>query len=205
MPTVTAQPATYGLDASFPTFSVARYLKMVQDGNIDEDDKVELLENYLVRKMSRNPPHDSSVQKVQRVLSRHLPEGWELRTQLGLQLPDSVPEPDLTVARIDPDDYETRHPLANDVGLVVEVSDTSLTRDLQDKARIYARAGVAVYWVVDLVHRQITVFAEPSGQAGQPSYAQAHVYSSGTGMPFVLAGVTLASVPVDDLLPRIRS
>lgn len=201
----TVQPVTYGLDASFPRFSVARYLKMVRDGNIDEDDKIELLENYLVRKMSRNPPHDSSIQKVQRLLGRCLPAGWELRSQLGLELPDSVPEPDMGVVKIDPDDYETRHPRADEVGLVVEVAESSLARDLQDKARIYARAGIAAYWVVDLVHRQLMTFMEPSGPCDEPAYAQVQAYQAGEQVPFVLDGATIATFAVTDMLPRTRS
>jgi Uma2 family endonuclease len=212
MTTFAARPVTYGLDASYPRFSVARYLRMVRDGNIDDDDKVELLEGYLVLKMSRNPPHDfdsrsaashgSSLQKLQRCVSRVLPAGWDLRQQLALQLLDSVPEPDLAVVRADSDDYETRHPLASEAGLVVEVAETSLPRDTQDKVRIYARAGIVIYWVIDLVNRQVLVYENPSGAVEIPVYGQTQTYHPGDQVPFVLDGISIAAFAVNDLLPR---
>lgn len=60
-------------------------------------------------------------------------------------------------------DYEGRHPLAADVGLVIEVADTSLPRDQHDKGRIYANAGIPVYWVVNLVDHRIEIYSRPAG------------------------------------------
>jgi hypothetical protein len=57
----TATPVTYGLDASIPRFSLARYQRMIETGILTPEDKVELLENYMVLKMPRNPRHDSTI------------------------------------------------------------------------------------------------------------------------------------------------
>src|SRR5262249_47414093 len=101
-PTTAAQPATYGLDASFPPFSVARYQRMIESGHITPEDRVELLENYLVLKMAKNPPHEGTLDLGQAVLQQVVPPGWLLRKQQSITLQDSQPEPDFTVARGNP-------------------------------------------------------------------------------------------------------
>jgi Uma2 family endonuclease len=130
-----------------------------------------------------------------------LPSGWLLRTQQAITLADSEPEPDFTVARGDKRTYLTRHPGPADVGLVVEVADTSLQRDRDDKARIYARAGIATYWIVNLIDRQVEVRTGPASAAGLPAYAQRQDFAPGSRVPFTLGAAVVASVPVDELLP----
>src|SRR5215213_3927391 len=140
MSTGTVQPVTYGLDASIAKFSVSQYQRMVEAGILTTEDKVELLENYVVLKMPRNPPHDGTCLRIQKRLPRYIPAGWDVRNQGSLQLTDSQPEPDFAIVRVDPTDYTTHHPTAADVGLLIEVADSSLLRDQRDKTRIYARA-----------------------------------------------------------------
>src|SRR5713226_5136674 len=97
--TIAAMPVTYGLDASIARFSVARYQRMIEAGILTPDDKVELLENYVVLKMPRNPRHDSTIQRMFRPLLRSLPAAWDLRIQSAVALIDSQPEPDVAVVR----------------------------------------------------------------------------------------------------------
>src|SRR5262249_57942153 len=99
MTPLTAQPVTYGLDASIARFSVARYQKMIETGILTSEDKVELLENYVVLKMPHNPPHDGSLDLFQAVVRPHVPAGWILRVQQTVVLPDSQPEPDFAIVR----------------------------------------------------------------------------------------------------------
>src|SRR5204862_1533731 len=96
-PAAPALPVTYGLDASIPKFSVSRYQRMIETGVLTAEDKVELLENYVVLKMPRNPPHDGTIQIISKRLGRRVPTGWDLRVQLSVVLPDSQPEPDFAV------------------------------------------------------------------------------------------------------------
>lgn len=196
-----AQPVTYGLDAAFPRFSVARYQKMIADGNLTPDDKVELLENYLVLKMPRNPPHDGTILRISKRLGRRLPGGWDLRSQSAVVLPDSQPEPDFSVVREVPDDYTSRHPTASDTGLIIEVANSSLLRDQRDKTRIYARASIPTYWIVNLVDQRIEVYSQPSGPTLNPAYGSLQTYQPGDEVPLVLDGAIVGSVPVADLLP----
>src|SRR5438477_12598987 len=99
MSPATATPVTYGMDASIPRFAVARYQRMIETGILTPEDKVELLENYVVLKMPRNPPHDSTIQHILEKLFPHRPSGWSLRVQSALTLPDSQPEPDFALVR----------------------------------------------------------------------------------------------------------
>jgi Uma2 family endonuclease len=201
MSTATTQiTPTFLNDASIAKFSVARYDRMIEAGVFTPDDKVELLENYVVLKMPRNPPHDGTINLIQDALADTV-AGWTVRVQSTVALPDSRPEPDLAVCRGRARDYVTRHPVPADVGLIVEVANTSLLRDQQDKARIYARGNVACYWIVNLDDRRVEVHTQPSGPCDAPAYASITHYAATDSVPLVLDGVAVATVPVADLLP----
>lgn len=199
--TPTATSVTYGLDASIARFSVARYQRMIETGILTSQDKVELLENYVVLKLPRNPPHDGTIDLVKAALPAPLPSGWMLRIQQTVVLSDSQPEPDFALVRGNPRSYLSRHPAPPDVGLLVEVADSSLLRDQRDKTRIYARGGIVCYWIVNLVDRRIEVFSQPTGPADVPAYNSFQIYQPGDDVPLVLDGVAVGSVPAAELLP----
>ena len=196
-------------DVAFFTITGDKYDEWVRDGVLGEEDKVELLEGYMVLKMPANPPHDYSVTRAAKILDRLLPVGWTVRSQIGTRLAESRPEPDAAVARGSDQDYVGRQPGPADLGLVVEVSDSSLARDEQDKTRIYARDSIPVYWVVNLVDRRVEVFTDPTGPdpaAGLPGGPDPHYrarqdYPAGTAVPLTLDGVGVGAIPVDELLP----
>lgn len=194
------QPATYGRDASYPQLSVARYQRMIANGDITAEDKVELLENWVVLKMPRNAPHDGTIDLVKAAFA-HLPVGWLLRVQQTLVLTDSQPEPDFSVVRGGPRSYLTYQPTAADTALVIEVADSSLLRDQRDKTRIYARAGIPIYWIINLVDRRIEVYTQPSGPTAVAAYGAFQTYQPGDVVPLVLDGAAVGSVPATDLLP----
>ena len=190
-----------GRMAGFRRFSVAEYHRLIELGMLTEDDNIELLEGYLVHKMSRNPPHDAAIQKGMKRWLRVLPAGWDLRVQSAITLTESEPEPDFTIVRGDENDYLARDPTAADIGLVVEVSDSTLPGDRDDKGRIYARAGIPCYWIVNLVDGQIEVYTSPSGPVADPKFAQRVDHRPGDSVPLILGGTTVVQVAVQDLLP----
>ena len=190
-----------GQMAGFRRFSVAEYHKLIEIGVLTEDDNLELLDGYLVHKMSRNPPHDAAIQKIMKRLFRLLPPDWDLRVQSAVTLSRSEPEPDLAVVRGDETRYLTNHPGPNDIGLAIEVSDSTLDGDRIDKGRLYAEAGIVCYWIVNLVDRQIEIYTHPSGATTAPTFAQRRDYPLGADMPFSLDGIAVASISVRDLLP----
>ena len=189
-----------GTTAGFRRFSVTEYHRLIELGILTEDDNLELLDGYLVHKMPRNPPHDAAIQKSAKRLLRLLPPGWDLRVQSAVTLTDSEPEPDFAIVRGDENAYLTRHPAAADIGLVIEVSDSTLLGDRDDKGSIYACAGIQCYWIVNLNDRQVEVYTAPSGPAADPKFAQRVDYR-GADVISLLLGTTLVQVAVQDLLP----
>src|SRR5947209_5093975 len=172
----TATPVTYGLDASIARFSVARYQRMIETGILTAEDKVELLENYVVLTLPRNPLHDGTIGLLQGVLLDRVPEGWDLRILSTVVLSDSQPEPDFAIVRGNARAYLARHPGPADIGLVIEVADSSLLRDQRDKTRIYARGGIPIYWIINLVDQRVEVYTQPSGSTSVPGYGSFQVY-----------------------------
>lgn len=141
-------------------WSVAEYLRLAELGFLGEDDQIELLEGWPVKKMTKNPLHDSTVDQINLWLRSHLPPGWYVRVQNVIVTADSAPEPDLAIVRGRPKDYAKQHPAPQDVALIVEVADTSVTKDRQ-KRHLYARAGIPSYWLVNLLDKQLEVFSSP--------------------------------------------
>ena len=190
-----------GAMAGFRRFSVPEYHRLIEIGVLTEDDNLELIEGYLVLKMARNPPHDCSIQLVSGATSAAISTVWCVRIQCAITLPDSEPEPGVVLARGDARTYASRHPGPSDIGTLVEVADSSLPGDRSDKGRIYARAGIPIYWIVNLQDRQIEVYEQPSGPAASPAYAKMTTYRNGDQIPLVLDGVSITTFSVQDLLP----
>jgi Uma2 family endonuclease len=120
---------------------------------------------------------------------------------LTVVLSDSQPEPDFAIVRGNARSYLARHPGPADVGLLVEVADSSLLRDQRDKARIYARANITCYWIVNLVDRRVEVYTQPSGAIPIPLYRSLQSYQPGDALPLVLDGSAVGAVATADLLP----
>ena len=162
-----------------------------------DDDRVELIDGYLVKKMTKNPPHVVGCARVLAAFSRTMPPEWHGRpgepVRLGLR---TEPEPDVSLVRGAVDDYVGRHPVPADVALVVEVADTTLAKDRRRKGT-YGPAGIPVYWIVNLRDRKVEVYTEP----GPDGYATQTDYSLGMNMPLVIDGVTVGEIGVDDILP----
>jgi Uma2 family endonuclease len=189
-----------GTLAGFRRFSVAEYHRLTEIGILTEDDNLELIEGYLVLKMARNPPHDGTILRAQKRLLKALPAGWDVRIQCAVTLAESEPEPDLAVVREDAAGYMTRHPGPADVGLIVEVSDSTLAGDRADKGRIYARAGIPHYWIINLPDRLVEVYEGPSGPAAVPGYAQRQDRRPGDTVPLILDGALIATLTVQELM-----
>jgi len=181
-------------------FTVEQYHRMIRTGILTEDDRVELLEGWIVPKMPHNPPHDGTIWIAQTALLARLPPGWILRVQSAITTPDSEPEPDLVIARGPGKRYLTVHPEPKEIALVIEVSDTTLTDDREAKGRLYARARLPVYWIINLPDSKIEVYTEP--KAGKrAAYRQRQEYSVPLSVPLILGETKAGKVAVRELLP----
>lgn len=145
---------------SLHPLTVDDYRRMVDVGILDEDDKVELLEGAIIAMSPEGRPHAH----VYATLTEHLVRGIEDRSlfvrpgnPFEVQ-PDSMPEPDLAIVDRSDSSWNSTPERAH---LIVEVSFSSLKKDLDRKARIYARAGVPEYWVVNLKALVVHVHLEP--------------------------------------------
>jgi Uma2 family endonuclease len=133
---------------------------MVQRGLLDSDDKVELLDGLLIAKEPQGSAHAATVMAVQTLLAKLFGPRHHVRLGAPVALDDySEPEPDLAVVPGGPWDYKKQHP-AKPL-LVVEVSMTSQRKDRFLKGGLYARAGIADYWLVNLVDEVIAIYRDP--------------------------------------------
>jgi Uma2 family endonuclease len=181
--------------------SVDQYHAMIRHGILGEDDPVELLDGWLVKKMTKNPPHTFATQVLRDLVPGLLPAGWFVNDQEPVTTADSEPEPDLAVVRGGRRQFLLRKPSPADLAFVVEVSDSSLDTDQGPKLRAYARANIPVYWIVNLIDRRVEVYTQPSGPTDTPAYGQRLDYGPGDAVPVVLDGNQVGQVAVNDLLP----
>jgi len=134
-------------------------------------------------------------------LERIIAPGWYVDSQEPLTTVDSEPEPDVTIVRGETRQYLDLHPGPQDVALVVEVADSSLQRDRSLKKRLYAVAGIPVYWIVNLLANQIEVYTEPLGPTEKPDYQRQQNYSLTDVVPVVIEGQEVGRLAVQELLP----
>ncbi|MBN9117730.1 MAG: Uma2 family endonuclease [Planctomycetes bacterium] len=186
--------------AGFRRFTINEYHQMIRDGILIDGEAVELLEGWMVKKMSRGTPHDAVVQALFKRLLRLAPTGWDVRGQSAVTLGgDSEPESDFTFVKGDESAYRDRHPGPADIGLVVEVSSSSLRVDRTGKGRIYAHNGIPVYWVVNVVDKVIEVYTQPTDTSPAAAYATRNDYPVGTAAPVVLDGNTVGTITVAEV------
>ncbi len=178
---------------------VEKYHAMIEAGILTDDDPVELIEGWLVFKMPKNPRHRATTKLVRAAIEQRLPEAWYVDSQEPITIGNSEPEPDVVVVRGDTRQYLERHPGPTDIGLVIEVSDTTLDRDRGVKKQAYARAGILIYWIVNLVESQVEVYSQPSDS--EADYLQRRDYGLLANLPIILDGNSLGKVNVADLFP----
>ena len=145
-------------------FTVHDYHRMGEAGILHEDDRVELIEGEIVEMAAIGTRHFSCVNRLTRLLVRGVGDDAVVSVQNPVRLnEDTEPQPDLAVLR--PRDYLETLPGPEDVFFLIEVSDTTLSYDRGVKLPLYARAGVAEVWIVDLASETLERHAEPSGNS----------------------------------------
>jgi Uma2 family endonuclease len=167
-----------------------------------QNQRVELIDGRILEMSPRNPPHCITISLAFDVIRAAFGAGFYVRTQGALDLGTrSQPEPDIAVYPGAPNDYRDHHPTT--ALLVVEVSDSTLAYDRGRKAAVYARAGIADYWIVNLIDRQIEVYRKPIAAAAHPRrfvYEDVTVVPA-TGVISPLAAPT-AVIRISELLPE---
>jgi Uma2 family endonuclease len=177
-------------------FSVDEYHRMGEAGIFSEDDRVELLAGAIVEMSPIGPLHAGTVARLTALFAARLGAQvivW-IQNPLLLRDEDSEPQPDVVLLHPRADFYTHAHPEAHDVYLVIEVADTSLEGDRAVKFPIYARAGVAEAWLLDVSAERLEVYRQPTSDG----YQEVHLLQRGE--PVAPEAFPDLALTVDDLL-----
>lgn len=166
------------------TWSVDEYHRMIEAG-ILQNRKVELLTGEIVEMSPETPIHYSTAKRDTKYLESLLAGLAEVRFNGPITLKDSEPEPDIAIVRLPESNYDNRHPEPEDIFWLIEVSKTSLKKDLEIKASIYATANILEYWVLNLSANELIVMQNP--QNGE--YTSEITIQQGTITPLAFPNV----------------
>jgi Uma2 family endonuclease len=198
MATIIVSPASLprpGLELYRMT--VDEYERLAEAAILD-DPRVELVNGYLVRKMTKKPPHVIAVEEMRDALLALALPGWRVMIQDPVRIPDfDEPEPDIALVRGSRKDYRGRHPGPNEIGLIVEVADSSLPTDRGEKLAAYARGGVPQYWIVNLVDGVVETYSSPVSAGG---YQASRVYRPGEDLPVVIDEQEVGRIAAGDIV-----
>lgn len=177
-------------------FTVAEYYRMAESGIIRPDERTELIRGEVIHMPPIGPGHAESTRRVPNCFARHLGSLVEISVQNPVRLPDeSEPQPDVALLHPRPAGYGSAHPRPADIYLVVEVSDSTLNYDRRTKLPLYAAAGIAEAWLMDLRADQIEVHRDPT-----PAGYRTVTYVQRGGALTLLSFPDVA-IPCSELLP----
>jgi Uma2 family endonuclease len=177
------------------------YERLVDLGAFRPEERLELVAGALVVREPQNAPYATAVGLGGDALRATFGPGWTVRTHGPIALDDdSEPEPDIAVVPGSRRDHIHAHP--SHPALIIEVADSSLDFDREEKASLYARAGIEDYWIVNLVDRVLEVYRDP---VADPQRRYGHRYATvlmlRSGEHVTPLSAPHATVPVADLLP----
>ncbi len=176
-------------------FTAEQYTRLGEMGILGAEDRVELMDGEILAMGDIGHRHAGQVNRLNRVLSHNSEKMMAVSVQNPLDLGQRYqPQPDLMLLREHADDYAGELPTAADVLLLVEVADSSLVYDQRIKLPLYAQAGIAEVWIVNLDAHQLEVYTQPQGAA----YTATRVVQRGETVQIgALPAVTLQA---DDIL-----
>ncbi|MDQ6783138.1 MAG: Uma2 family endonuclease [Actinomycetota bacterium] len=176
-------------------FSVEEWHRMGEAGLFDEDARVELVGGEVVKMTPIGNHHLASVNRLNRLFVVAVGERAIVSIQNPVRLDDhSEPQPDVALLHPRADDYAGATPGPGDAFLIVEVADSSLAWDRDEKAPRYGAAGVPMCWVADLNAGEVLVFSGP----GPMGYRDLHRAQRGEDL--VVKGLSGVAVSVEQVL-----
>ena len=176
-------------------YSVDDYEEMIRRGVLTENDRVELIRGEIQPRMAIGPKHGGCLKRFNRVLSQRASGRAIIGIQDPVRLPDSEPEPGVSVLRPRADFYASGHPQPPDIFLVVEISDSSLDDDRNIMKPLYAEAGIQEYWIANLRDDCLEVYRDPQPDG---TYREARILRRGQSTDIAtLPGLVIA---VDEVL-----
>ncbi|MEM6612596.1 MAG: Uma2 family endonuclease [Cyanobacteria bacterium P01_C01_bin.72] len=167
--------------------TVEDYHQLIETGFLDGK-PVELLEGELIEMSPEGIPHSFINRSVADYLRILLKDKALVSEAHPITLDNSEPEPDVAIVRLPQDIYKHHHPYAQDIYWLIEVSNSTLEKDLQDKTITYARNSIPEYWVIDLPHQKLWIFTQPNLQG----YSQAQEFTTGNISPLAFPDIAIA-------------
>ena len=174
-------------------WSVEDYHQIIESGVL-EGKFVELLEGEIITVSPEKPIHSSRIDTVADYLRNILQGKAKVREAHPVTLDNSEPEPDIAIVRFDSNNYASHHPYPQDIYWLIEISNSTLAKDLEEKSITYARNGITEYWVIDLPHNKLWVFTQPK----QNGYVNKQEVVAGNIHPVAFSNV---NIKINRLLP----
>ncbi len=184
--------------------TVDLFVRIVEAGLLPQDRPIFLWDGRLCEKMAKTRAHVSIGGSVTMALAKALPPGWSLVPEGTIELDERhSPLPDFSIIRSgDLVGFREppRYPGPNDVGIIIEIAVTSLKADLSDSLEAYARAGIPVYWVVDVAGKRVLVHSDPTAIENRGQYGKVDIIGPGGQIPLVLDCSKVAEIPFDAIM-----
>jgi Uma2 family endonuclease len=176
-------------------FTVDEYHRMAEAGILTEDDRVELLDGQIVPMTPIGPGHAGCVDALARLFMLGLGSSVIVRVQNPVVLGSyHEPEPDIAIVRSHSHGYRTRHPVPEDILLLIEVADSSVGYDRSLKLRLYAESSIPETWLINLPKERIEVYREPQNGV----YPAPHIV--GRNATLIPVQLPALQIPSDEIL-----
>ncbi len=141
-------------------FRVEDFRRMTEVGILLEDNSWEIIDGYLIDKMSTGSKHASTVKRLDEILRDQLGKSVNISAQDPIHLDDfNEPLPDIAILKRRNDFYAENHPTPQDVLLLIEVSDSTVEYDRKYKKTLYAEAGIVEFWIVNLPDETVECYS----------------------------------------------
>jgi Uma2 family endonuclease len=187
----TARPVTLALAYRFTRED---YHTMAETGILGDDDHVELIDGQIIPQMPIGAAHSSVLGRLTMWFASRVADRATVWVQNPIALDRfNEPEPDVALLRPRSDFYSKAHPAPEDVLLIIEVAESSLAFDREEKFPLYAAAGIPEVWLVDLVGKSLSVYRRPA----QGTYTEVTRHHSGATIP--IPGLPEAELAASDL------
>ncbi len=141
---------------------IDEWRKMADAGVFSSDSRIELINGEILEMSPIGSQHSGCINRLNHLLSRTISDQAIISIQNPLDLGDfSQPQPDLMLLKPSADYYASQHPKADDVLLLIEVADSSLPFDQNQKLQLYALHGVSEYWLINLTKPCLEIYRKP--------------------------------------------
>jgi len=141
-------------------WTIEDYHNMIKS-DILTDYKCELINGEIIAMSPELPQHYNTTKKSVNYLENLLKDKADVRFNGPITLTNSEPEPDIAIVKLPESKYNEHHPYSDDIFWLIEVANSSLTKDLSIKKELYAQAKIAEYWVINLQTQELIVFRQP--------------------------------------------